>query len=143
MPRVDFYEVREPDWEAALCRLVETAYEAGERAYVLASSEAHARRLDDLLWTFRDESFVPHELWQGEATLPDPAPVLVGWLQGNPAGPRCLFLAGPAAPADVVGFERIVDLVPAADPTLKNAARGRYRAFRDAGFDVAFHPAGP
>jgi DNA polymerase-3 subunit chi len=143
MPRVDFYEVGDPDWELALCRLVETAYEAGERVYVWASSEARARRLDERLWAFRDESFVPHDLWQGEAALPDPAPVLVGWLPSPPEGIRSLCLARHAAPAELAGFDRIIDLVPSADDALKRAARSRYRAFRDAGFEVAYHPAAP
>jgi DNA polymerase-3 subunit chi len=76
--------------------------------YVWAGSEADARRLDDLLWTFREDSFVPHELWQGEDSLEDP--VAVGWTAGNPNNSSCLV------------------------------ARQRFRAFREAGLQVAFHP---
>lgn len=143
MPRVDFHEVTESDWEAAACRLVEAAYEAGERVYVCAESEAQARRLDDLLWSFREESFVPHDLWQGETPPLRRAPVTVGWHLENPCGAGCLCLFRPALPNDILGFERVIDLVPNLHRALKAAARARYRAFREAGFDVRFHPASP
>ncbi|GAB4276981.1 MAG: DNA polymerase III subunit chi [Deferrisomatales bacterium] len=141
MSIVAFHEVKGPRWELALCRLVEAAYGRGERLYLWADSEAAARRLDDLLWTFRDEAFVPHGLWQGEARLEEP--VAVGWQAGNPNGATCLVLARDAAPEEVAGFPRVLDLAPVDVPELRQAARARYRAFRDAGFDVSFRAAGP
>ncbi|MDW7709982.1 MAG: DNA polymerase III subunit chi [Deferrisomatales bacterium] len=139
MPRADFYEIRGPRWELALCRQVEAAYEAGERVCVQAGSEAEARRLDELLWTFRDEAFVPHDLCRGE--LRATTPVAVGWRPGNPNDATCLVLARDAAPQEAVGFDRVVDFAPVDMPDLVALTRRRYRAFRDAGFAVAFHKA--
>ena len=138
MSRVDFYEATGRQWEATLCRVVEQAWEAGTRVYVWAASEAQARDLDGLLWTFRDESFVPHGLWQGEASLDEP--VAVGWKPGNPNGAACLVLARDASPAEVGGFARVVDFAAVDVPPLKEAGRNRYRAFQQAGFAVTFHP---
>ena len=141
MPRVEFYEASVSDLEAVLCRLVERAYRSGERVYVWTAAETQARRIDELLWTFTEESFVPHGLWQGEAVDPvEVDPIAIGWLRGNPNGADCLCLARNAAPKEVAGFSRIMDLVPSDDRTLKEAARSRYRSFREAGFEVFYHP---
>ncbi|MBI5446383.1 MAG: DNA polymerase III subunit chi [Deltaproteobacteria bacterium] len=139
MAGIDFYEVKGPRWELAVCERVEALYEAGERVYVRAPSEALARALDDLLWTFREDSFVPHRLWGGEGDLPDP--VAVGWRRGNPNGATCLVLAGAGEPEELSGFAQAFDFVPVSDPELTAGARERYRAFRAAGHQVTFRPA--
>jgi DNA polymerase III subunit chi len=140
MTRADFYEIKDSRWELALCGQVEAAYAAGERLYVRAATEALARELDELLWTFREDSFVPHRLWQGEAeVLVDP--VTIGWRAGNPNQATTVVLAGTGAAEDVTGFDRILDFVPTADPLLTQGARERYRAFRTARLKVTFHPA--
>lgn len=141
MSSVDFYEVKAPRWELVLCRHVETAYEAGERVYVRCSSEALARHVDELLWTFREDSFVPHGLWPGAGELKDP--VAVGWHPGNPNRASRLVLAGAGEPDELSRYERATDFVPVADAALTGAARARYRAFRGRGHEVAFHSEPP
>lgn len=139
MTQVEFFEVRGPRWQQALCVQVERLYEAGQRVYVLADAEAGARHLDELLWTFRDDSFVPHGLWQGGAGVDEP--VVVGWQEGNPNGAHCLMLARGAPPARVDGFRRVLDLAPVDVPELRDAARERFRAFQARGLTPAFHRA--
>ena len=137
---VEFFEVKGPRWDLALCAQVERAYEAGERVYVWASSEAQARHLDELLWEFREDAFVPHGLWQGEPGFDDP--VAVGWRPVNPNGATCLVLARDASPEDVRGYARVIDFAPVDLPDQVEPARRRFRAFREAGFRVRFHRAG-
>ncbi len=136
MARVQFHEARGHRWELELCRQVEAALGRGERIYVWADSEAAARSLDELLWTFRDDAFVPHALWQGEASFPDP--VAVGWRAGNPNGATLLVLARDAEPRDLRGFARVLDFAPVDVAPLADAARRRYRAFRAGGHAVEF-----
>ncbi|GAB6063503.1 DNA polymerase III subunit chi [Deferrisoma palaeochoriense] len=135
--RIDFFEVKGPRWDLALCDTVERAYEAGLRVYVWAESQADARHLDDLLWEFREDSFVPHALWQGEERVEEP--VAVGWKPGNPNAATCLVLARDASPADLQGFDQVVDFAPVDLPDRVGPARARFKAFRAAGFDVRFH----
>lgn len=138
-PVVDFHEVRGPRWEEAVCRRVEEELAAGRRVYVWAASEAQARRLDELLWTFRDDAFVPHGLWQGEAGCGEA--VAVGWRPGNPNEATSLVLARDAAPGELSGFDRVHDFAPVDDPALAEAARARYRAYRAGGLSLRFHAA--
>ncbi len=133
---VEFFEVKGPRWDLALCAQVERVYAGGERVYVWAPSEAEARHLDDLLWAFREDAFVPHGLWQGEPGFDDP--VAVGWRPGNPNGATCLVLARDASPEDVRGFRRVVDFAAVDVPGQVGPARRRFRAFRAAGFSVRF-----
>lgn len=131
-----FLKVGGGAWQTALCEKAAQLHEAGRRVYVRAPSRAEAQGLDDLLWTFREDSFVPHSLWLGEAPLPDP--VAVGWLDGNPNGSDVLLLGGNveggALLAAVEGFDEVVDFIPETDPAGTQAARDRYRALREAGW---------
>ena len=137
----DFYEVKGKRWEHVLCEVAAAALDAGERCYVWAPSEAKARELDDLLWTFLDASFLPHGLWQGEPSSDEP--LAVGWRSGNPNGATCLLLGCAASLEQAKEFRRIVDFVPMEDPVLRERARERFRALRQAGFSVSFHSAAP
>jgi len=79
VPRIDFYVLpdQKDNGRALLaCRLADKAYSLGHTVYVLAGSEAQAAALDDLLWTFRQDSFIPHERYPlvGEES----SPVLIG-----------------------------------------------------------------
>ena len=81
MARVDFYVLSQSGEQARqlfACRLAEKAYRLDNSVYILAHDQAAAEKIDELLWTFRDGSFVPHHLASpGTADLP--SPVCVGY----------------------------------------------------------------
>ncbi|MDG1462488.1 MAG: DNA polymerase III subunit chi, partial [Gammaproteobacteria bacterium] len=77
--RVDFYilETTTPsDRMHFVCRLIEKAYKAQHRIYLLTGSASQSVELDKLLWTFRNEGFVPHELASDRNK--DAAPIIIG-----------------------------------------------------------------
>jgi DNA polymerase-3 subunit chi len=92
MTQIDFYILRDSQ-PAALplftCRLTEKAYRKGHRVYIHAGSGQQLRQLDDLLWTFRDGSFLPHGLH--EAGSSSDQPVLLGHAL-EPEGPGDVLL---------------------------------------------------
>jgi DNA polymerase-3 subunit chi len=139
----DFFEVPAARREESLCEKVSDFYEKGERIYVRASSEAAAKKLDELLWTFRDNSFVPHALWSGEEALLT-EPVAVGWRSGNPNSAGKLVLAGPVDAEELLAardaFNSIADFVPNGDKGATMSARERYRLLREAGVELVHHP---
>ena len=78
--QVDFYVLAGEDSRARLkfaCRLAEQAALAGQRVFVWTDEAAELERFDDLLWTFADRSFVPHEIYS-DVRQWDEAPVLLG-----------------------------------------------------------------
>ena len=81
MSRVDFYVLSEESPDARLryaCRLAEQAVEQGQRVYLQTSNSSDAQRLDELLWTFNDRSFLPHEIYSGSAASHPLVMILLG-----------------------------------------------------------------
>ncbi len=71
MTQVDFYLVQHGQREPFVCRLVQKAFALGNDVFVHTPSEADARHIDELLWTFQQGSFVPHEIVTAAAPLSD------------------------------------------------------------------------
>jgi DNA polymerase-3 subunit chi len=68
MTEVDFYVLGDADADAALrtaCDITQKAWSEGLHVYLLSTCDEEASRMDNLLWTFRQDSFVPHERWHG------------------------------------------------------------------------------
>ena len=138
--QVDFY-VRPDSSPDALehfaCRLVETVWQRGHGVLVLTPSNTVAQRLDDLLWTFRDESFVPHRrLGADGASVSEP--VAVG-TPGTWNGEIDVLLnLTPAVPEEAARAARIAEIVPAGGAG-RDAGRRRFREYRDRGFEIRTH----
>ena len=139
MDRVDFYLLGSPkreDQHRLACRLAEKAWQKGHSVFVRAGCAAAVAQLDDLLWTFRADSFVPHAVYspQEGATLP----VLVG-MDIAPSGPVGVLINLHASVP--VGFEqctRLAELV-GPDEASRDSARKRYRLYRDQGCSLHYH----
>jgi DNA polymerase-3 subunit chi len=141
MPRVDFYVLGESGTQAQhryACKLAEQAFESGLRTYLRTASPAESVALDELLWTFSDRAFLPHEIAAGGT----PSHARVAALIGNdaaPAGYRQLLINTAAdLPPDADGFERIAEVVDA-DPGRKQLARERFRQYRERGWTLESH----
>lgn len=134
-PRIDFYTLTETDRRARLvtaCRLAEKAYEQGLRVAVRTGNAAETAEFDQLLWTFTDDSFVPHGVWPSEPEVANATPVLVG-SSALPATHRDVLInLATDAPADFSAYARVCEVV-GGDEDAKKAGRHRWRAYRDAG----------
>lgn len=140
MPKVDFYILPDAGLEAQLryaCRLTEEAFDRGEKVF-LRTKPADAALLDELLWTFSDRTFLPHEI----ASRTSPSHPLIAALIGPdsaPAGFDALLVnMADELPADADRFARIAEVVPA-DPERKQRARERFRQYRDRGWTPESH----
>lgn len=141
--RVDFYIVNEHTensrWLLA-CRLAEKAYNLQHRVYIHTLNEIQAQQLDDLLWTFRQNSFVPHALSSAvdSSSLIADTPVLIGH-QTNPSiDADVLINLGADIPAFFEKFTRVVELVDQ-DENILNQSRQRFRWYREQGYEPASH----
>ena len=139
MTRVDFYILPPAaDPLPTVCRLCDKASEAGHRVFVRVSDPALTTALDDGLWTFRQGSFISHEFWRGEP-LSAPLPqVLIGDLPPPPSHCELLVNLGPAVPDYFSRFERVLELAHGDDAT-REAARARFRHYRDRGYPLESH----
>lgn len=141
MTRVDFYVLQSPasqERTVFACRLAEKAWRLGHAVYLHTSSAGDTRRLDELLWTFRDGGFLPH-LTLDDAAQADPAgitPVLIG--HADEPGPQHELLINLAedVPLFFSRFDRVAEIV-AGDSA--EQARARFRFYRDRGYELGTH----
>ena len=141
MARVDFYVLPEEGMEVIwryTCRLAEKAAALGHRIFIRTAAAAEADRLDELLWTFSDRSFLPHEILTPASPSHKKVAVLLGE-EPAPADYRQLLINLTAdLPADVQQYERIAEIVDN-DPERKRQARERFRQYREHGCTLESH----
>ena len=137
--RVDFYLLNNPEPQAAklvACRLIEKAYQRGHRVFVFCENATDAAELDELLWTYKDDSFIPHHL-QGEGPEPPP-PVQIGF-GPEPRGFNDILLnMAPTIPPFHARFRRIMEIVLDEDAA-KELSRQHYREYRQKKFELHTH----
>jgi DNA polymerase-3 subunit chi len=137
MTEVFFYHLRQKPLEAVLPTLLEKSLERGWRAVVQATSAERLSALDDHLWTFSDESFLPH----GTDSEPNAAdhPVVLTLAEANPNGAAIRFLVeGAPVPPDISAYERVALLFDGNDPDALAAARQQWQAVKAAGHETAY-----
>ena len=136
MPRADFYLIDKPRFREEplllVCELARKAYAAELPLLVLARDTAQAESLDDLLWAFDPDEYLPHQI-AGMDEGDDDTPVLIATPDMDiPARPLLLNLRD-AAPSG--SFERVLEVVPA-DPAARGPLRERWKHYQSLGFDV-------
>jgi len=138
--RVDFYVLKsaasKQRWTFA-CRLTEKAYLRDLKVVLLSDSAAEAESLDELLWTFSERSFVPHDLCRaGEAAAAAPVR-LTPALEGIESADLLVNLA-QRMPAGLERFGRIAEIIDA-DDARRARGRERFKAYRDLKLPVETH----
>ncbi len=140
MTRIDFYVLSTGDAHSRrvlACRLAEKATKQGLTVFLYTASEEEERVLDDLLWTFRQGSFVAHERLDISAVQIE-APVLIGHRAAPQPAKDVLINLSPETPPDLDRFERLIEIVDQ-DDTIRQAGRRRYRFYKDRGHTVQTH----
>lgn len=140
--QVDFYVLNgtaNPQrWHYA-CRLVEKAYLRGMRVAVLGDSAEELRALDELLWTFSDQSFVPHAVCAADAPADKASPVQL--MHVLPSGEEFADLVVNLAaqvPASAARCTRIAEILDA-DPERRRLGRERFKAYRELQLTLKTH----
>lgn len=140
MAKVDFY-ILSASGELArqqfACRLAEKAYKLDNKVHIHVSAPESASRIDDLLWTFRDGSFVPHELLGTTADEPA-SPVTIGCDRFPPGDCDLLINLADAIPGEAGAFPRVAEVVTS-DEECKSLSRQRFVDYRDQGHTLDTH----
>lgn len=120
--------------EALACDLAADAWRRGKRIQIACRDQEQAQRLDEALWQRDPHAFVPHNL-AGEGPRFG-APVELSWPEKRSSAPRDILISLLAQFADfATAFHEVIDFVPFEDE-LKQLARERYKAYRNAGFHL-------
>ena len=139
MTQVDFYVLQD---DSALnrarfaCRLADKAYRLGHRVYIHTESAQQTRQLDDLLWTFQQNSFVPHCVFQDAGDTPPP--VLLAHDAEPDASNQVLINLAADVPLFFSRFERVAELVNQ-DAGIRKQGRTRYSFYKERGYPLRTH----
>jgi DNA polymerase-3 subunit chi len=132
-----FYHLQNQPLERVLPTLLEKCLERGWRVVVQAASDERVEALDAHLWTFRDDSFLPHSTGRDADAREQPILLTVNDDNPNGAGVRFL-LDGAPVPSDATAYERIVLLFDGGDSDAVDAARARWSEAKQKGFDITY-----
>jgi len=142
MTDIDFY-ILDTDLplgrEKMACRLAEKVYRLGRSVFIHTASAADSRRLDDLLWTFRDGSFVPHAVTDQAAEAPEAesaAPVIISHDETPLYLSDVLINLSVEVPLFFSRFDRVTEIIGEQD---KASGRERFRFYKDRGYPLKSH----
>ena len=137
MTEVLFYHLQNMSLESVLPPLLEKSLERGWRVVVQSTSQERTDALDAHLWTYSDDSFLPHATWRaGDA---QDQPIILSIEEGNPNRANVRFLIDNAAlPADCDSYERLVLVFNGDDADALAAARGAWTDCKARGFEVTY-----
>ncbi|MCW9023196.1 MAG: DNA polymerase III subunit chi [Gammaproteobacteria bacterium] len=143
MTRVDFYVLNNKDADAAsmmACRLAEKAFTLKHHIYIHTADQTQSEKLDKLLWTFREGSFLPHQLF--ESGHSQNSPILIGHNaeldQDAESLHQVLINLGAQVPSFFSRFERVAEIV-STDDQAKEQARDRYKFYQQRGYELETH----
>jgi DNA polymerase III subunit chi len=139
--RVDFYVLSQDMPDARLrwaCKLAEEAAEQGSRVYLQTAGHAESQRLDDLLWTYKDGGFLPHEIFAGNPASHPRVMVMLGEAAAPSSHRQLVVNLTNAVPAELEQYERLAEIVDT-DPERKRTARERYKQYRERGCTLESH----
>ena len=139
MPRADFYLIDKPRFREQplllVCELAKRGYAANLSILVLARDAAQAEAIDDLMWSFDPDEYLPHQI-AGMDEGDDDTPILIATPDMDiPARPMLINLRD-AAPNG--SFDRVLEVVPA-DPSARAPLRERWKHYQSLGFEVNKH----
>jgi DNA polymerase-3 subunit chi len=133
--RADFYLIDKPRFREQplllVCELVRRAFAARQPCLVLARDHAQAEALDELLWAFDEDAFIPHQL-AGDEDDADTAVLIVPPGVETPDRPLVVNLRETCPTGQ---FQRVLEVV-AADPAERTGSRTRWREYQQRGFEL-------
>jgi len=138
VPRADFYLIDKPRFRddplLLVCELAKRAFDSGQPALILARSIDQAEQLDEKLWEFDADAFVPHQIAGDDDDAITPVLIVPPEITA-PDRALVINLREDCAPGL---FERVLEVVPA-DENERLGSRNRWKTYKAAGFDVAKH----
>lgn len=135
MTEVTFVEVTASRMEMRACEIAEHTYAQGERLQIIAIDEEQAARLDDLLWTYKPDNFVPHGLWKSMDSE-SAQPVVITTRKERVPGIASLLTMDYCPVEMVQQFSKVIHVVLVDNQERLEASRRYWTLLKDAGFSL-------
>ena len=133
MTRIDFYQTS-GDEHAFACRLIDLVYRKGHRIYVHTATEEQAKILNEQLWTFKEDSYVPHSLHSEAIDVP----IKIGFDHEPEEHQDVLINLSGQIPHFFSRFDRVAEVVPV-DQNSRKSARENYAYYKERGYVLNYH----
>jgi DNA polymerase-3 subunit chi len=132
MTRIDFYQLNSGRhrYDQLVCQLCQKAYDSKQFTLLLTQNQQQSQHLDHKLWTFSDDSFVPHD----REECADPVTPILIHDNPDPKGNRQLLInLSTSVPTYFAQFERVIELVTEDN---KTQAREHYSYYKERGYPL-------
>ena len=135
--RIDFYHLEKMSFEEAVPLVLEKAYERGNKVLIRLEGAAACDSLNQILWTYSPDSFVPHGVEKDG--FPEWQPIFITHKRDfNPAGAEILVVYNPKDVPDMAGFSRALIFFNGMDEEALKDARFVWRNLRDEGTELHY-----
>ena len=139
MPQVDFYVLNDETEKAQLylaCKLADKTYQTQKCLYIHCKDQAQANIVDDMLWSFNANSFIPHGLLEKNRLVT--LPILIGCDESTAIKCDVLLNLDHEIPTIIDNYKRIIEIVYQ-NQEAKKLARMRYKTYQDKGLSLESH----
>lgn len=138
MTRIDFYHLQKTPLEQVLPRLTEKAYATKKRIKILVGTEERVEFINSLLWTYNEESFLPHG--SKKDGFVEDQPIFISAGEENENGAALLILVDGAEPevSSLNNFERVLNIFDGNNEVALNNARTYWKEIKTQGFELHY-----
>lgn len=138
MTRFDFYHLQELPLEKALPKLCEKAYLTGKNIKILVGNEERVEFINSLLWTYNEESFLPHG--SKKDGFAEEQPIFISANETNENNAKILFLVDGALPdvQKLTDYERVLNIFDGKNETALNNARNYWKKIKSLGGELHY-----
>ena len=136
MTKIDFYLVKGDELLFA-CRLIALIYRKGHKIHVQTPGVEYAKALDEKLWNFSEDSFIPHSLKEDQLN----SPIKICTATDSPEHKDVFVNLSGRTPTFFSRFDRVAEVVPEKESD-RNAARKAYSFYKERGYEVSYHKMG-
>ena len=133
MTSIEFIKLKRPERAPLLCDLAEEFYLAGQRVLVMVQDDNQGVTLDQFMWTWKKNAFVPHAFQSGAVECHD-EPVVIAVAEQNPNGAGVLLMGVPCSLDFMRHFQHVIDFAESYDEENLEKSRERFRSYREYGF---------
>lgn len=141
MTKIDFYllDANGQDKSRFACRLAQKAFKQGCQIYIYSDDQSLVNKMDNLLWTFQQGSFLPHRIHKdANQESKTPEPIVIGTTTPPDSVHDVLINLASISPDFFSSFDRVAEIVNN-DESDKLDARKRYQFYRDRGYELETH----
>lgn len=136
MADIRFYHMEQTTLDRALPMILTKAYGSGQKILIRVPDKKEANRLNDLLWTFKDDSFLPHGLASDDRASQHP--ILITTEQDNVNDAGILILTHGCTHDDVGSFNMVCEMLDGRVQSQIADARTRWKSYKEANHDLTY-----